>query len=371
MNRNLIKMVVLVVICTICYATFSHVSSSRVTGSSPLDNALTKRTSSSGPLANDLAYRGIAYVSYEPEQYTNASARISLDRIKSIGANYVSVLATQYMNSGTSTDIFVDPQKTPTDAAVIDAINDIHSHSMGVMLKPHVDCEDLSPRNFISPSNVDEWFENYTKFITHYARIAQTTHVELFCVGCEFDSLSTSVYYNKWNAVISEVRAVYAGPITYAALFAAYTKVPFWNLVDYAGVDAYFPVSDVRTPTVEDAVRGWSQYTNGTLTHNWVHEIEAWQATINKQVIFTEIGYCSIDYAGQMPYDWERAGAYNALAQAHCYDAVFTVFNNKQWLAGMFWCYWYPDPNAGGYGNTDYTPQNKPAQDILAAHYLS
>jgi hypothetical protein len=371
MNRNLTKIAVLVVICTICYATFSHVSSSRVIGPSPLDNALTKRTSSSSPLANDLAYRGVAYVSYEPEQYANASAHLSLDRIKSIGANYVSVLATQYMNSGTSTDIFVDPQQTPTDAAVIDAINGIHSRSMGVLLKPHVDCEDGTFRNLISPSNVDEWFKNYTNVITHYARIAQTTHVELFCVGCEFDSLSTSTYYNKWNAVISEVRAVYRGPITYAATATVYTEVPFWNLVDYAGLDAYFPVSDVRTPSVEDAVRGWSNYTFHNVTHNWVYEIQAWQATINKRVIFTEIGYRSIDYSGERPWDYQRVGEYNALTQAHCYDAAFKVFNNKQWFAGMFWWSWDPDPRAGGYGDTDYTPQNKPAEGILAAHYLS
>jgi hypothetical protein len=30
------------------------------------------------------------------------------------------------------------------------------------------------------------------------------------------------------------------------------TKVPFWNELDYIGIDAYFPLSDAVTPTVAE-----------------------------------------------------------------------------------------------------------------------
>jgi hypothetical protein len=63
-------------------------------------------------------------------------------------------------------------------------------------------------------------------------------------------------------------------------------------------------------------------------------------------------------------------GAYDANGQANCYEAALRVFANKPWFAGMFWWSWYPNPKAGGAGNSDYTPQHKPAQGVLTAHWL-
>ena len=318
-----------------------------------------------------LKCKGVAYLSYAPNEYASAGSNSSLNALKSTGANYVSVLVTQYLSSSTSNAIFPDPNKTPTDASVIDAINDIHARGMGVMLKPQLYCEDGQGQNDLAPTNPAAWFASYSTFINHYAQIAQKNHVELFCVGCELDHLDTSTYYSNWRTVISGVRAIYYGPLTYAADWSTYARIPFWGALDYAGIDAYFPLSNAKTPSVADLVGGWSHYVDDDGTHNWTNEIETWQATVHKPVIFTEIGYRSIDYAAKNPGNWEETGVYNANGQANCYEAALQVFANKPWFAGMFWWGWTPNPKAGGAGDTGYTPQNKPAQSVLTADWLS
>ncbi len=315
-----------------------------------------------------LKYQGISYTSWAPNEYTYDVANSSLDALKSTGANYASVLVTQYVNNSTSNTIFADPTQTPTDAAVVQAITVIHGRGMGVMLKPQLLCVNGScGQADLAPTNLTAWFASYATLIDHYAQIAQNNGVELFCIGCELDQLDTSNYAN-WSSLISGVRAIYTGPLTYASEWFDYTEIPFWNLLDIVGVDAYFPLSNAQTPSVTDLVNGWSHYDYQGTERNWAQEIETWQTTVQKPVIFTEIGYQSADYAAKAPGNFVGT-VYNAQAQANCYAAALQVFANKPWFAGMFWWNWFPDPRVGGAGDTTYTPQNKPAQSTLTAYW--
>jgi hypothetical protein len=321
-----------------------------------------------------LKYKGITYFGYADE-YDSPGSNVSLNALKSTGANYVAVTVMQYLSNSTSNTIFPDPNQTESDASVIDAINEIHARGMGVMLKPMLDSTNRSfGQGDLTTTNPAAWFASYSTFINHYAQIAQKNHVELFCVGCELDHLDTRIYDANWRTVISGVRAIYKGPLTYAANWWRYRGVPFWNALDYIGIDAYFPLSTAQTPAEVDLVGAWSGYFS-TISldigyHNWLQEIEAQQACVGKPVLFTEIGYRSCDYTAKNPGDWDKTAVYNASGQTNCYEAALQVFANKPWFAGMFWWSWQPNPKAGGAGDTDYTPQNKPAQNVLTADWL-
>ena len=88
----------------------------------------------------------------------------------------------------------------------------------------------------IAPGNPGAWFASYNNFITKYAAMAQQEHVELFCVGCEFKTLSHSQFQSNWTAVIGAIRTAYSGPLTYAAnsntLGDELFTVSFWPLLD-------------------------------------------------------------------------------------------------------------------------------------------
>jgi hypothetical protein len=100
-------------------------------------------------------------------------------------------------------------------------------------------------------------------------------------------SLSGELYRANWNRVVDAVRTIYTGPLTYNANWDEFQFVSFWNRLDFIGIDAFFPLSDSQNPTLEELIAGWSNYRG----QNWVMQIEALQAGINKPVLFTEWVY--------------------------------------------------------------------------------
>jgi hypothetical protein len=86
---------------------------------------------------------------------------------------------------------------------------------------------------------------------------------------------------------------------------------------------------------------------------------------VGKPIIFTEVGYRSVDNAHSAPWDWRMGGGYNGTEQANDYDALMGYWDHYAYFAGVYWWDWQSNPNAGGSGDVSYTPQNKPAQQIM------
>ena len=111
-----------------------------------------------------------------------------------------------------------------------------------------------------------------------------------------------------------------------------------------------------------------------------------WQ--YGKQVLFTEIGYCS----GHCSRTHTPSGADYA-TQAQHYEAVFEAFRNvsvlaaehgndgdngptnsrsrsSRWFLGSFWWNWNTDDGRYSSGSDDcLTPQHKPAEAVLRKYY--
>ncbi|MFH1784303.1 MAG: glycoside hydrolase TIM-barrel-like domain-containing protein [bacterium] len=315
---------------------------------------------------------GATYASWDNDSYLSGSSDRSITTLKETGANFVALVVTQYVDSASSNTIESDSSKTPTDEALVHAINSIHASGMSVMLKPHVDSHDSTWRGAITPSDINEWFSSYMDFITHYASICQDNGVDSLSIGCELKTVSGSLYKDQWKLVIEAIRSVYSGQLTYAANWDEYESVSFWDYIDYVGIDAYFPLSDEKSPSISELVDGWSEYDGTHGSHNWVSELDVWQASMGKNIVFTEIGYRSVDFAVKNPWSWaDQDVAYNGTLQASCYDAAIRVFKDKQWFGGMFWWSWTTNESAGGSTDIDYTPQNKPAHDVLTEWYTN
>ena len=99
-------------------------------------------------------------------------------------------------------------------------------------------------------------------------------------------------------------------------------------------------------------------------------EIERWQRSINKPVVFTECGYCSADLAAVNPWTYGMNGEPNPSLQSDCYRAVLETFWNKPWFSGIYWWAWDTSEKAGGIDNIHFTPQNKPALELVRSWYL-
>jgi len=310
--------------------------------------------------------KGIAFTGYWSTAYDGAGPAQSLAELRQTNATWISLLATGYQDTINSTAIDYSGPSTPTDASLVTIIQSAHGLGLKVMLKPHVDlANDPSHyRGEIGPSFTDAdwtaWFASYRTFILHYAALAAQTHCEMFSVGCELGT--TAVHADEWRRIVSEVRAAYSGPLTYAdnQVESDPNAIAWWDAVDYIGQDAYPTLTQVVHPTVDDLSAGWVPFRA---------KLQQLSLKWDKPLILTEIGARSIVGGAQNPWDWQRQGAVDLVVQENFYEAALRAVAGQTWVAGMFWWQWSPDPNEGGSTDTGYTPHGKPAETVLRTWY--
>ncbi|MGC9395498.1 MAG: glycoside hydrolase family 113 [Anaerolineae bacterium] len=310
---------------------------------------------------------GGAYTSWWHGEYSSANSDQTLAKIQDTGTEWISLLATWYQDTLTSTTIYSDANRTPTDADVIHAIETAHTLGLKVMLKPHLDVQTGEWRGYIgegvftTEAQWDAWFESYQAFINHYAQIAADHDVEMFCVGTELDK--TAVEEMRWRGVItgtSGVGSIYEGPLVYAANHTYTNTVMFWDALDYIGIDAYYALATTTTATLEDFKTGWVSPTA------FLEELaDEWDMSI----LFTEVGYRSIDGAGMAPWAYEGNPPLDLQEQADLYQALFETVYQEPWFAGVFWWNWTTNPMQGGPCDRNYTPLDKPAEIVLREYF--
>lgn len=320
-------------------------------------------------------FRGMSYPSFKNGNYATAESKVSLVELAKTGANFVAIIPTRFTKTLRDTEISPTAQ-TETDANVVRAIIDAHDAGLKVMLKPHVDAMNGKPRLDFAPADVGEWFRQYEAFLLNYARMAAEHHVELFCIGCEYESLEGPRYRELWLRVAKRVRSVYSGPLVYAS--GSGKEVSFWDTVDYIGVDAYNALSNAANPSVDQLVEGWVSVS----ANRWVASLTGnksprdyyralWEAH-RKPMIFTEIGYKSVAGAAARPGDWKFNGPVDLELQARAYEAFFRVWSaESSWMKGAFLWHWEPRiiREQSQRNWKDYSPQAKPAAVVITRWY--
>lgn len=314
--------------------------------------------------SEDLSFqKGMAFPTWVAEQYCTAASDESLRILaQTTCTEYVQLVPTWYQEDRFSDVMGPDYDgKTARMDCLRHAIHTAHRLGLKVMLKPHVDATNGDWRGTFQPENPEIWFNHYTAMLKTYARTAQEEEVEIFCVGCEFVELTTQNFTQAWKELIQEIRQVFGGPLIYAANWGRESlRVEFWDVLDYIGIDAYYGLTDTSDPTIEELLAVWRSY---------VTEIESVQLAWQKPIVFTEIGYRSMDGTNRQPWDWEASGETDLVEQALCYQAIIQVFGEKTWFNGIYWWNWEPDPQEGGPADNYYTPQGKPAETIFKRWY--
>ena len=260
---------------------------------------------------------------------------IALDQLVYDNVNWVAINAWFFQDDIHSNEMYKG-EKTPSDNSLIDAINDAHNRGIKVFLKVNLDSNDNKYRGLIEPNNVDLWFSNYQSMMVEYAKIAQDTHVELFSVGCEFNFLSDNDFRDHWMSVIKAVKEQYSGKLIYSANWDEYKNVCFWDLVDFIGIDAYFPLNKHNDVSRQDIFNNWTD-SNATYHKgkNWFKEIDEFRLENNKSVIFTEIGYSSANGAADTPWS-NTLTEHNETIQANCVAGTLDFWSQFDWFKGLF-----------------------------------
>jgi hypothetical protein len=292
----------------------------------------------------------------------------SLDQFKADGGNQVTINVWQYQDNKDSLTI-APGSNSASDTLVNAAIDAIQARGMKVGLRPHVNCSNGDSNSHIPGGNT--WFNGsngYRNYINHYAGIAAAQNIDLFCVGAELSN--TEWQSSSWRSVINDVRNLgYAGQLTYSAISQAEGSSPvagsvnWWDAVDYIGIDAYYPLTTNFNPTRAQLKAAWAS--RATQIGTWYNALPANQ---KRPILFTEVGYTSLDGTNTNPAATNISATIDQQEQADCYDAMFSQLWGKQsWFAGSdVWCWEVYSPAVP---NPWFMPQGKPAEQVMRSYY--
>lgn len=236
-----------------------------------------------------------------------------------------------------------------------------HDQGLQVLLKPQVYIHGswVGDVDYDTEEEWQQWEQAYRDYIMTFVEIAIEESVEMFCIGTEY-KIAVKKREAFWRDLIREVRSRYTGKVLYSSNWDAYEEVPFWDDLDYIGVSAYFPLSDYATPPVNLLVKKWRPIRK---------KLERFSKKRDKQVVFTEYGYLTVDGCAGEAWNLEKgvqSRTINHTAQANAYQALYQTYWNEDWWGGGFLWKWFPDGMGHeGYPERDYTPQDKPAMEVV------
>ncbi len=243
------------------------------------------------------------------------------------------------------------------------AIKLAKSKGLKVMLKPHIWLSDHSfcGKLQMKEPNWKNWQADYTHYILNFAQLAEKHNVEIFCIGTEQEAAITRDP-KFWEGLISGIRSIYSGEITYAANWDEYSRVPFWKQLDYIGIDAYFPISTEATPSISELELSWGK---------WKKEIYTTHYKFNIPVLFTEYGYRTTEFTTQNPWESVTKEAYCESCQSDALQAKFNTFWNEKWIAGGFiWKWFEPNKSVRHENEKSFFIYGKIAESTVAKNYL-
>ncbi len=282
-----------------------------------------------------------------------------LKDISDAGASHVGFVISWYQKDVRSGTIERDPQKTVSDARLIQTIHQARARGLQVFLLPIIRLRERGPddwRGVIKPTVLEDWWRSYRNYILHYARLSRSYGVELFSVGSELVSMEK--HRQRWLSLISSVRQIFPGMLVYSANWDHYEPVTFWDSLDYIGISNYYELSKKKLPQVAELRRSWTKIRK---------KIEAWKRNYPRQpLIFTEVGYYSQLGTNIYPWDYTRNEQISLEEQRRCYRAFTDVWSKSKALSGTFFWNWF---SRGGPKDKGYSPRGKPAECVLREWY--
>lgn len=305
--------------------------------------------------------KGFTYGYHSPKGlFVTPAAYESRNALMQTGINWVCLAFVINQKTFASTEILYDYAANVSDMELFTTIKHFHDNGIKVCLKPMINSADgvwralidFPDENMFNENSYwGRWFKAYKAFLCHYAELAEYTHCELFCVGCEM--LGTERRETEWRDVIAAVRSIYHGPITYNTNHGKENLAAWYDAIDYLGTSAYFPVASKPGASLSEMTEEWQKISE---------RLEKTAKEMNKKILFMEIGCRSARGCATMPWDFtHREFPYDEDEQANFYESCLSVFAKKEWFEGVFWWDW---------GTTIYdTPEGAKKDDGFNIHF--
>lgn len=298
--------------------------------------------------------------------------REELERIAASGATCVTLQAIYRMERYDSVEVVRHPTSSPTVRSLQNTFQQAHRLGLRMMFFPTINLRDEADnakwwRGNIEPRDWDLWWRNYTAFNIQLARLAQEGGVEWYSVGTEM--ASTHRFPDQWRHLVSEVRKVFHGKITYSVNFDSHDTFLFGDCLDVIGMNTYDPIAKHDDYPSEEQIRDgwwWIVYKARTLSKRFE------DAKGPKPVMITEIGYPSVAHAHVGPWDFRTDKPADPALQNLLMKGALDVLRN--WSDGEAVFYYLYGENLnrkpiGGMDDRTYAPWGKPVEQTLKNYF--
>ena len=273
-----------------------------------------------------------------------------------LGIDFVILIPNGLQENAHAEEISYITKATMQDEELRDVIQYAKGLGLRVALKPTVNCMDGTWRAYINFFDEEihcepkwsNWFQSYTRFQLHYARIAEETGCEMFIAGCEM--IMAERREEQWRKLFADVREVYHGILSYNADKYQEHTIKWWDAVDVISSNGYYPI------------------------HDWEKELDRIEKVVKrygKPFFFAEVGCMSTKGASLVPNNCYLRGAANQEEQAAWYRSMFAAAGRRDWVSGYAIWEWtgklYPLQNAKNQGG--YDVYGKTAEEIIRLEY--
>ena len=293
--------------------------------------------------------------------YGSSLASKSLEKLSSLNANAVAIVPYSGMRDPKKPSFigFSNRAGNENDESVAYAHYEAQKNGILTVMKPQIWIGRGSWPGDVEMSSEEDWqqfFDHYHRWMRHYAMLAEIHGFDMLCVGVEF-AKATIAREKDWRELIGKLRGIYSGPMTYAANWGEeFENLKFWDELDYIGLDCYYPLSKKEKPEKEELDQHFKKV---------LSLIESKCRKFNKPMLFTEIGFRSVEGTWTQPHEQALGRPFNEYCQKICYEVVLENLKGKDFCNGILWWKWSCNLNNRGPENTGFTPYNKMAQQTV------
>lgn len=303
--------------------------------------------------------KGITFGSFAGRgSFEQKEAYRSMDLlVERTGANFIMLVPNGVQETPQSETIDYSTQATMSDDELTGMIDYIHEQGLSVGLKPTVNCKNGTWRAHINFFDKDvpcepkwsNWFDAYTDFQMHFAKLAKSTGCEMFLPGCEM--VMSERRDREWRQLISDIRTVYDGTVSYNTDKYQEDNVTWWDCVDVISSSGYYPIDD------------WNSQ---------LDRIERVVKKFQKPFFFAECGCMSTRGSSGVPNDWGMRGELAPEEQADWYREMFRTAGSRDFVQGFcLWDWaWKQRSLRAAVKDGGYDFYGKPAESVIRDFYI-
>lgn len=288
--------------------------------------------------------RGMIYPGWQPGSYGSVDTtwRKGVQDIKKqTGATWLEIPVLLTQDTPSSTNVYAGASTPGVDAFASGV-------RYAVSLGYHVFFIPLSGVNtsggwagiiqFGSQQQEQQWFDSYWKILKPYAQAAQDNGAEQMAIGTELSWLQENAPASMWNQLISRVRSVFKGKLTYDMNWtpSLYDPPQSWMSnpeLSAIGLSEYVPLVDSAVRVDPAAMPDLWKARVGKL-------IDAFSNKVHKPIILSEVGYRNTSDALYAPYSAQSDAPVDQQEQAGAYAAtLINVFGDSAIIGVFFWAW--------------------------------